>query len=164
MPRHEVRLAIAQRILGVQWLFGGAPTGRRFRIGHEVAARRRMALEGRDVLVVGAGIAGLSAARALVQRGRQWLRGRKQAPELGEVGAGRRSGRTAWLLEASGLCAAAARVASACRRRSSCAATATAGCWRGCRSRATAEARYGWPYWSQTGQAGPPSSCWRGGG
>lgn len=105
-----------------------------------------MALEGREVLVVGAGIAGLAAARALVQRGAR-VRVVEQAPELGEVGAGLQIGpNSVAVLEALGLGAACARVASepeAIELRD----------WRqgGVLARVplgqTAAARYGRPYW-----------------
>lgn len=105
-----------------------------------------MALEGRDVLVVGAGIAGLSAARALVQRGAR-VRVVEQAPELGEVGAGLQIGpNSVAVLEALGLGAAAVRVASVPEaielrgyRDGRLLARVPLG--------ATAEARYGRPYW-----------------
>ncbi|TPE53213.1 FAD-dependent oxidoreductase [Amaricoccus solimangrovi] len=72
-----------------------------------------MAVEGRDVLVVGGGIAGLAAAAALARRGAR-VRVLEQAPELAEVGAGLQIGPNGVaVLEALGLGEAAARRASA---------------------------------------------------
>ncbi len=71
-----------------------------------------MAVEGRDVIVIGAGIAGLAAAAALARRGAR-VRVIEQAPELGEVGAGLQIGPNGVaVLEAFGLGPRAAALAT----------------------------------------------------
>lgn len=72
-----------------------------------------MRLQGKEITVVGGGIAGLASATALAQRGAN-VTVLEQADELGEVGAGLQiSPNGVAVLEALGLCEAAAKVANA---------------------------------------------------
>ncbi len=54
----------------------------------------RMGLDGRQIGVIGGGVAGLAVARALALRGAE-VTLFEQAPAISEVGAGCRSARTA---------------------------------------------------------------------
>lgn len=81
--------------------------------GAAAAAAARGAMDGREAIVVGAGIAGLAAALALARRGAQ-VRLFEQAPALGEFGAGLQvSPNGAAVLAALGLAGQLARHAMA---------------------------------------------------
>lgn len=105
-----------------------------------------MALRGREIAVVGAGIGGLSAALALAQRGAQ-VTVYETAPALGEVGAGLQVGpNSVAVLEALGLRDAAEAVASlpeAIELRDGLTGRRVARLPLG----AACAARYGRPYW-----------------
>lgn len=105
-----------------------------------------MALAGREIAVIGAGIGGLAAALALARRGAA-VTVLEQASELGEVGAGLQLGPNAvGVLTALGLCEPAAAVAirpEAIELRDGVRGRLVARLPLG----ATAEARWGRPYW-----------------
>ena len=108
-PRPVERAAV-RRLLAAAW--AGEPPS------------RLMALAGREIAVVGAGIGGLAAAMALARRGARVTRlragagarrGRRRHPDRAERGRGARGARA---------CATRPRRARACPRRSSCATIA----------------------------------------